>query len=228
MEEEREILRQETGYNSNSPYALKPFGRVTSIVQQMMELANSCWADTRREAFITLHEKVKISQIPARLDIKTKGVTTPVYVTYGIRCSLCHRQGHKRANCPQRTGSEDKLLFPERPPVARPKAWSKPLAFSPQVSPTAAPTPAASTVATAVADPPADIINETASVNRSTTNETQKFPPSQDKRNMAQKQIDELLKNDKASEAIKSVQQVGLEREKLVEAFTNNGIMDKL
>ncbi|UYV82727.1 hypothetical protein LAZ67_22000680 [Cordylochernes scorpioides] len=206
--------------------ALKPFGRVTSIVQQMMELDNSCWAEARREAFITLHDGVKISQIPARLDIKTKGVTTPVYVTYGIRCSLCHRQGHKRANCPQRTGSEDKLLSPERPPVARPKAWSKPLASSPHVSPTAVPTPAASTTATA--DPPADIINETAKVDRSTTNESQKLPPSQDKRNMAQKQMDELMKNDKASEAIDSVQQMGLGREKLLKAFTNNGIMDRL
>ncbi|UYV79137.1 hypothetical protein LAZ67_17001217, partial [Cordylochernes scorpioides] len=36
--------------------ALRPYGRVTSIVQQMMELENSCWADTRREAFITLHD----------------------------------------------------------------------------------------------------------------------------------------------------------------------------
>ncbi|UYV66818.1 hypothetical protein LAZ67_4002974 [Cordylochernes scorpioides] len=118
--------------------ALKPFGRVISIVQQMMELANSCWADARREAFITLNDGVRLSQIPARLEIKAKGMISPVYVSYGIRCSLCHRQGHKRDNCTQKTGmTEDKLLFPERPPVARPNVWSKPLDSSSQTSPAA-------------------------------------------------------------------------------------------
>ncbi|UYV72158.1 hypothetical protein LAZ67_9001984 [Cordylochernes scorpioides] len=146
--------------------ALKPFGRVTSIIQQMMELDNSCWADACREAFITLHDGVRLSQIPARLDIKTKGVITPVYVSYGIRCSLCHRQGHKQVNCPQKTGmTEDKLLFPDRPPVARPNAQSKPLASSSQASPAAAPTPAAnipSSIDTAIADPPLSDSNDQA------------------------------------------------------------------
>ncbi|UYV69430.1 hypothetical protein LAZ67_6003559 [Cordylochernes scorpioides] len=36
----------------------------------------------RREAFITLRDGVKLSQIPTRLDVKSKGVVTHVHVTY--------------------------------------------------------------------------------------------------------------------------------------------------
>ncbi|UYV61910.1 hypothetical protein LAZ67_1007038, partial [Cordylochernes scorpioides] len=191
--------------------ALRPYGRVTSIVQQMMELENSCWADTRREAFITLHDGVRLSQIPARLEIKAKGMISSVYVSYGIRCSLCHRQGHKRANCPQKTGmTEDKLLFPERTPVTRPIAWSKPLDSSSQASPAAAPTSAAEIppppTATAVAIPPPSDEDERTNVDSSPPYNTQELPLSQDKRNLAQKQMDALMKNAKASEAIASVQ----------------------
>ncbi|UYV70249.1 hypothetical protein LAZ67_7002279, partial [Cordylochernes scorpioides] len=73
--------------------ALQPFGQITSIVQKMKELGESYWADARREAFITLRDGVKLSHIPARLNIKAKGVTSHVYVTYGIRCSLCYKHG---------------------------------------------------------------------------------------------------------------------------------------
>ncbi|UYV69038.1 hypothetical protein LAZ67_6002141 [Cordylochernes scorpioides] len=59
--------------------ALKPYCRVTSIVQQIMELDNSCFAG------ITLHDGLRLSQIPARLDIKAKRIITPVYVNCGIR-----------------------------------------------------------------------------------------------------------------------------------------------
>ncbi|UYV80134.1 hypothetical protein LAZ67_18001802, partial [Cordylochernes scorpioides] len=191
--------------------ALKPYGRVTSIVQQMMELENSCWADTCREAFITLHDGVRLSQISARQEIKSKGMISPVYVSYGIRCSLCHRQGHKRANCPQKTGmAEDKLLFPERTPVTRPIAWSKPLDSSSQASPAAAPTSAAEIppppISTAVAVPPPSDEDERTNVDSSPPNNTQELPLSQDKRNLAQKQMDALMKNAKASEDIASVQ----------------------
>ncbi|UYV60639.1 hypothetical protein LAZ67_1001741 [Cordylochernes scorpioides] len=65
--------------NANLIAVLKPFGR----------LDNSCWADARREAFITLNDGVRLSQIPARLEIKTKGVITPVYVGYGF-VSICY------------------------------------------------------------------------------------------------------------------------------------------
>ncbi|UYV71400.1 hypothetical protein LAZ67_8002989 [Cordylochernes scorpioides] len=90
--------------------ALRPYGQVISIVQKMMEMGDSSWADARRKAFITLNDRVKLSQIPARLDVKSKGMATHVYVTYGIKCSLCNRQGHKRANCPRKTGLQERHL----------------------------------------------------------------------------------------------------------------------
>ncbi|UYV73068.1 hypothetical protein LAZ67_10001734 [Cordylochernes scorpioides] len=111
--------------------ALRPYGQVTSIIQKMMQLEDSCWADARREAFITLRDGVKISHIPARLDVKSKGVVTHFYVTYGIKCSLCHKQGHKGANCPRKTGvQEDKLVLPVKTPAVRTQGWTKPLSTS--------------------------------------------------------------------------------------------------
>ncbi|UYV72240.1 hypothetical protein LAZ67_9002305 [Cordylochernes scorpioides] len=79
----------------------------------MMQLEDSSWADARREAFITLRDGVNFSHVPARLDVKSKGLVTHFYVTYGIKCSLCLKSGHKRANCPRKTGlQEDKLVLP--------------------------------------------------------------------------------------------------------------------
>ncbi|UYV76579.1 hypothetical protein LAZ67_14001248 [Cordylochernes scorpioides] len=93
--------------------ALRPYGQVTFIIQKMIQLEDSCWADARREAFITLRVGVKLSQIPAQLDVK--GVVMHVYVTDGIKCSLCYKQGHKCANCPRKTGlQEDKLVLPHQ------------------------------------------------------------------------------------------------------------------
>ncbi|UYV78585.1 hypothetical protein LAZ67_16002074 [Cordylochernes scorpioides] len=75
---------------------LRPYGQATSIIQKMMQFEDSFWANARREVFITLRERVKIFHIPARLDVKSKGVVTHFYVTYGIKCSLCHKQEHKQ------------------------------------------------------------------------------------------------------------------------------------
>ncbi|UYV75651.1 hypothetical protein LAZ67_13000854 [Cordylochernes scorpioides] len=71
--------------NGDLVAALRPYGQITSIVQKMLELGNAYWADAGREAFITLRDGVKLSLIPVRLEIKSKGVTSHVYVTYGIR-----------------------------------------------------------------------------------------------------------------------------------------------
>ncbi|UYV80803.1 hypothetical protein LAZ67_19001776 [Cordylochernes scorpioides] len=91
--------------------ALRPYGQVTSIIQKMMQLEDSCCADARREAFITLRDGIKLSQIHSRLDVKSKGVITHIYVTNGIKCSLCLKHGHKRANCPP--GQVDQCVYLE-------------------------------------------------------------------------------------------------------------------
>ncbi|UYV78543.1 hypothetical protein LAZ67_16001952 [Cordylochernes scorpioides] len=128
--------------NSDLVIALRPYGQVTSIIQKMMQLEDSCWADARREAYITLRDGVKISHIPARLDVKSKGVVTHFYVSYGIKCTLCHKQGHKRANCPRKTGvQEDKLVLPVEAPAVRTQGWTKPTSTSNTI-PAAAPTSA--------------------------------------------------------------------------------------
>ncbi|UYV72164.1 hypothetical protein LAZ67_9002049 [Cordylochernes scorpioides] len=131
--------------------ALRPYRQITSMVQKMMQLEDFCWADAQREAFITLRDGVKLSQIPARLEVKSKGMVTHVYVTYGIKCS---QQGHKRANCPRKTGlQEDKLVLPVNAPAARTQGWTKPPSTS-NTMPAAASTPAEQTPPTAAVEPP--------------------------------------------------------------------------
>ncbi|UYV79890.1 hypothetical protein LAZ67_18000989 [Cordylochernes scorpioides] len=128
---------------------LRPYEQVTSIIQNMIQLEDSSWADARREAFITLRDVVKLSKIPARLDVKAKGVVTHVYVTYDIKCSLCYKKGHKRANCPRKTGlQEDKLVIPLDAPASRTQGWTRPPSTSNTV-PATAPTPGSSPAPTA-------------------------------------------------------------------------------
>ncbi|UYV80520.1 hypothetical protein LAZ67_19000425, partial [Cordylochernes scorpioides] len=205
--------------------ALRPYGQVTSISQKLMQLEDSCWADARREAFITLRDGVKLSQIPARLDVKSKGMVTHVYVTYGIKCSLCFKQGHKRANCPRKTGiQEDKLVLPVDAPAARAQAWTKPPSTS-NVPPVAASPPPAAAV---VAEPPhsdtaiTDNLDDSGPTPSETLSISQEPPSAKDRRLLAEKQMEDLLKNKKVSAAIASVQKLGLEREDLLQALTHN------
>ncbi|UYV85183.1 hypothetical protein LAZ67_X004846, partial [Cordylochernes scorpioides] len=133
--------------------ALRPFGQITSIVQKMKELGESYWADARREAFITLRDGVKLSHILARLDIKSKGVTSHVYVTYGIKCSLCYKHGHKRANCPRKTGVQEANLLLHLDPPAGPNNAGGRQPSSSNVMPAPVPTPAAGPSSTAAPIP---------------------------------------------------------------------------
>ncbi|UYV82099.1 hypothetical protein LAZ67_21000827 [Cordylochernes scorpioides] len=58
------------------------------------------WTTGSREASVLLNEGRKLHQLPTKLVIISKGESTPAYITYGVRCSKCHRQGHRRATCP--------------------------------------------------------------------------------------------------------------------------------
>ncbi|UYV75017.1 hypothetical protein LAZ67_12002115 [Cordylochernes scorpioides] len=84
--------------------ALGPFGRITSIAPKMMKAGPYTYTDGRREAFIVLHEGVTTERLPTRLNITIKGEAWPAYLSSGIKCSRCHGQGHRRANCPLLAG----------------------------------------------------------------------------------------------------------------------------
>ncbi|UYV81790.1 hypothetical protein LAZ67_20002378, partial [Cordylochernes scorpioides] len=84
--------------------ALKPYGRVTSIAPKLMKAGPYTYNDGRREAFIVLREGMTTERLPTRLEIPIKGEAWPAYLSSGIKCSRCHGQGHRRANCPLLAG----------------------------------------------------------------------------------------------------------------------------
>ncbi|UYV72186.1 hypothetical protein LAZ67_9002131 [Cordylochernes scorpioides] len=80
--------------------ALARYGRVTSIAPKQLKVGEFDFTDGRREAFILLHDGMTVERLPSRFEIKIKGEAWPAYLTHGIKCSRCHGQGHRRANCP--------------------------------------------------------------------------------------------------------------------------------
>ncbi|UYV77942.1 hypothetical protein LAZ67_15002970, partial [Cordylochernes scorpioides] len=124
--------------------ALGPYGRITSIAPKMMKAGPYIYTDGRREAFIVLHEGVTTERLPTRLNITIKGEAWPAYLSSGIKCSRCHGQGHRRANCPLlagRTtapGPATPTSPTSVPPVTAPRLPQQP---STQPPPPASPSP---------------------------------------------------------------------------------------
>ncbi|UYV77808.1 hypothetical protein LAZ67_15002377, partial [Cordylochernes scorpioides] len=101
--------------------ALRPYGRITSIAPKMMKAGPYIYNDGRREAFIVLHEGVTTERLPTRLDTTIKGEAWPAYLSSGIKCSRCHGQGHRRANCPLLAGRANNTgLAPPTSPAGVP------------------------------------------------------------------------------------------------------------
>ncbi|UYV63185.1 hypothetical protein LAZ67_2003377, partial [Cordylochernes scorpioides] len=101
--------------------ALKPYGRVTSIAPKLMKAGPYTYNDGRREAFIVLREGMTIERLPTRLEIPIKGEAWPAYLSSGIKCSMCHGQGHRRANCPLLAGrANNSRLAPPTSPAGVP------------------------------------------------------------------------------------------------------------
>ncbi|UYV74651.1 hypothetical protein LAZ67_12000416, partial [Cordylochernes scorpioides] len=125
--------------------ALKPYGRVTSIAPKLMKVGPYTYNDGRREAFIVLREGMTTERLPTRLEIPIKGEAWPAYLSSGIKCSRCHGQGHRRANCPLLAGrANNSRLAPPTPPAGVP---STPTSAPPQRSAAQLPAPAPSSTA---------------------------------------------------------------------------------
>ncbi|UYV78963.1 hypothetical protein LAZ67_17000507 [Cordylochernes scorpioides] len=97
--------------------ALRPYCRVVSLAYEVVSCNGYTWTTGNREDFVLLNEGCKLHQLPAKLVIISKGESTHAYITYGVRCSRCHRQGHRRATCPQGTRSGPMLTLPASQPT---------------------------------------------------------------------------------------------------------------
>ncbi|UYV78657.1 hypothetical protein LAZ67_16002308 [Cordylochernes scorpioides] len=115
---------------------LRPYCKVASIAYEIVTCEGYSWTTGSREAFIFMNEGLKIHQLPVKLDIKSRGETTPAYISYGVKCSKCHRQGHRRASCPRRDLEERSTRQPTSqhgslPPSTQTSPSSQPAATTP-------------------------------------------------------------------------------------------------
>ncbi|UYV63235.1 hypothetical protein LAZ67_2003507, partial [Cordylochernes scorpioides] len=154
---------------------LRPYCKVVSLAFEIVNCEGYSWATGNREAFILMNDGMKLHQLPGKVDIKSKGETTPAFITHGVKCSMCHRQGHRRASCPRREREERPThqKTPRQDPARLPPTTQTPssaaLAMTPpaalgrpqetpskSVSAPAASTPVQPTPATSAAKPPAE------------------------------------------------------------------------
>ncbi|UYV67564.1 hypothetical protein LAZ67_5001228 [Cordylochernes scorpioides] len=157
---ERIVVANLPGFVEDSTIvtALGQFGNVTSIAPILVKMGEFTFTDGRREAFILLREGVRLETLPTRLTIHSKGDTLSAFLSFGIKCSKCGKQGHRRANCPalarQGNGSPRQAASPTdaRPPLPPPQRPRKP---APAPATPASPVQPAKTSAEAQAIPSA-------------------------------------------------------------------------
>ncbi|UYV64905.1 hypothetical protein LAZ67_3002362, partial [Cordylochernes scorpioides] len=97
--------------------ALRPYGDVTSIVPIRLRAGRYTFTDGRREVFILLKEGFTLEKIPNRVVIRNKGNVLSAFISYGVKCSRCGRQGHRRANCPINPGRASNNGQPQPAPL---------------------------------------------------------------------------------------------------------------
>ncbi|UYV69795.1 hypothetical protein LAZ67_7000750, partial [Cordylochernes scorpioides] len=150
---ERIVVANLPGFVEDSAVveALHPYGKVTSIAPILIKMGEYAFTDGRREAFILLHKDIKLENLPTRLDIKSKGDTLSAFLTFGIKCSKCNKQGHRRANCPalarQGNGNPRQAASPTdaRPPPPPPPPPQQPRKPAPAPATPASPVKPATT-----------------------------------------------------------------------------------
>ncbi|UYV66027.1 hypothetical protein LAZ67_3006224 [Cordylochernes scorpioides] len=130
---ERLVVANLPGFVEDSTIAtaLGQFGKVTSIAPILVKMGEFTFTDGRREAFILLREGVRLETLPTRLTIHSKGDTLSAFLSFGIKCSKCGKQGHRRANCPalarqgsgnpRQAASSTNARPPPPPPPQQPK-----------------------------------------------------------------------------------------------------------
>ncbi|UYV72955.1 hypothetical protein LAZ67_10001263, partial [Cordylochernes scorpioides] len=131
---ERIIVANLPGFVEDSAVvnALSPYGKVTSIAPFLAKMGEFTFTDGRREAFILLNDGIKLDRLPTRLDVKSKGDSVPAFLSFGIKCSKCGKQGYRRANCPAlarqnssprqaASPTDARPLAPPPPPPQRPR-----------------------------------------------------------------------------------------------------------
>ncbi|UYV72165.1 hypothetical protein LAZ67_9002050 [Cordylochernes scorpioides] len=116
--------------------ALRPYCKVASMAYELVTCEGYSWTTGSRKAFIFMNEGLKIHQLPVKLDIKKRGEATPAYISYGVKCSKCHYQGHRRASCPRRDLEECSTRQPTSqhgslPPSTQTSPSSQPAATTP-------------------------------------------------------------------------------------------------
>ncbi|UYV65263.1 hypothetical protein LAZ67_3003747 [Cordylochernes scorpioides] len=117
--------------------ALRPYGDVTSIVPIRLRAGRYTFTDGRREVFILLKEGFTLEKIPTRVVIRNKGNVLSAFISYGVKCSRCGRQGHRRANCPINPGRASNNGQPQPAPL--PPGASSTVSRQPNPSTPAAP-----------------------------------------------------------------------------------------
>ncbi|UYV61382.1 hypothetical protein LAZ67_1004680 [Cordylochernes scorpioides] len=116
--------------------ALRPHCKVASMAYELVTCEGYSWTMGSREAFVFMNEGLKIYQLLVKLEIKSRGETTPAYISYGVKCSTYHRQGHRRASCPMRDLEERSTRQPtfqhgSLPPSTQTSPSSQPAATTP-------------------------------------------------------------------------------------------------
>ncbi|UYV66108.1 hypothetical protein LAZ67_4000302, partial [Cordylochernes scorpioides] len=119
---------------------LRPYCRVVSLAIEIVNCEGYSWATGNREAFILMNDGMKLHQLPGKVDIKSKGETTPAFITHGVKSSMCHRQGHRRASCPKRNREErpTNQQTPRQDPARLPPTTQTPSSAALAVTPPAA------------------------------------------------------------------------------------------
>ncbi|UYV64726.1 hypothetical protein LAZ67_3001786 [Cordylochernes scorpioides] len=97
--------------------ALKPYGDVSSNAPIRLRAGRYTFTDGRREVFILLKEGFTLEKIPTRVVIRNKGNVLSAFISYGVKCSRCGRQGHRKANCPINPGRASNNGQPQPAPL---------------------------------------------------------------------------------------------------------------